>query len=766
MQFPSDYFEDEVRDGFYVPGMMKRAWAAQLEILEDIDKVCKKHNLQYFAEWGTLLGAVRHGGFVPWDDDMDICMKREDYDVFAKIALEELPPWYGMINFEHSDGKEIDCEDFLIRLYSGDRIRMDKPYLDKFHGFPYVSGMDIFPLDYVAPTQKEDEMLCKEVSVLGTLAQEFDTYKPKEKAAYLRQIEETYHFKFNRNKPLKYQIYMLADKLSGSYKEEESKYLTSMVLRTNTDYKIPKEYYAEAIMMPFENTMIPVPIGYDSILKTKYGDYMRPVHDGGAHEYPFYEKQEKSYEKTKKPIFKKYTFSESEWNGDEKRMNNELKTQAQAMVKLLKRMNDNIVNAVGSHDSIQAMRLLEDAQDGAIALGTKIEELKGEGFHTVTLLEQYCEVLYTIHEGIAANENMDVNTIQQMLADNLLQIDESLQKDVILRKEIVFLPYKASMWDSLESVWKVADADPDCDAYVIPIPYYTRNVDGTFGEMHYEGNEYPDYVPITDYQTFNFGLHHPDAIYIHNPYDEYNLTTSVHPFFYSKNIKQFTDRLVYIPYFVLDEIKPTDERAVKGMAHFCTAPGVINADTVIVQSEAMRDIYIQTLTEFAGEKSRPIWEKKILGLGSPKFDKVLNTSDIQVPEEWKTLLYKEDGSKKKVVLYNIGLGALLEHNEAMLDKIENVLHIFQEQRKEITLLWRPHPLIQATIQSMRPQLLERYQKILNQYLQEGWGIYDDTADLDRAIKLSNAYYGDPSSLIQLCKRVEMPIMMQNVDILD
>ena len=103
MEFPRSYFEDEVRDGFYVHSLMKRAWAAQLEVLEDIDKVCKKHNIEYFAEWGTLLGAIRHGGFVPWDDDMDICMKREDYNKFLKVAPEEMKEYYHFLNFENSD---------------------------------------------------------------------------------------------------------------------------------------------------------------------------------------------------------------------------------------------------------------------------------------------------------------------------------------------------------------------------------------------------------------------------------------------------------------------------------------------------------------------------------------------------------------------------------------------------------------------------------------------------------------------------------------
>lgn len=764
MQFPKSYFEDEVRDGYYVPSLMKSAWAAQLEILEDIDKVCKKYNLQYFAEWGTLLGAVRHNGFVPWDDDMDICMKRKDYDTFCKVAPGEMSEWYSFLNFEHSNDTDYTCDDFLTRLYNGNRIRIDKPFLDKFHGFPYVAGMDIFPLDYMAPTEKEDEMQCEQVKVLSTLAQSISVFEPDEREQYIKQVEDTYNIKFDRNKSLRVQIYMLADQICGMYHEDASKYLASMALRTIHDYKVPKEYYDDVIWMPFETTQIPVPIGYDGILKIKYGDYMRPVRDGGAHEYPFYQKQAVEYEKKKEPLFKAYKFSENDLKREGKVEQMTLKSMAENMVGLFGQACAGVIDSLAKDDAETALGLLEDCQDGAIALGNKIEEIKGEGYPTVHILEQFCEALYVLHEAI-----MDGNVIDEPIAvlnESLNAVEQSVKKDILQRKEAVFLPYKASMWDSLESVWKAADEDPDCDAYVIPIPYYDKKFDGSFGELHYEGTEYPDYVPVVDYQTFDFGTHHPDMIFIHNPYDEFNRVTSVHPFFYSKNLKQYTDKLVYIPYFVLDEIKPTDERAVKGMKHFCTMPGVVNADVVIVQSEDMKGAYVKALTDFAGEDTKAVWEEKILGLGSPKFDRVLDDSiEIQVPEEWKKVLYKEDGGRKKVVLYNIGLGSMLEHREAMLDKIENVLKIFQENQDKIALLWRPHPLIPATIQSMRPELWNRYEKIVKKYQDEGWGIYDDTTDLDRAIRLADAYYGDPSSVIQLCKKAGMPVMVQNVELM-
>ena len=78
-EFQESYFQDEIREGFKIDGIMKRAWAAQIEVLEIIDHICRKYGLMYYADWGTLLGTVRHEGFIPWDDDIDIAMKRQDY---------------------------------------------------------------------------------------------------------------------------------------------------------------------------------------------------------------------------------------------------------------------------------------------------------------------------------------------------------------------------------------------------------------------------------------------------------------------------------------------------------------------------------------------------------------------------------------------------------------------------------------------------------------------------------------------------------------
>lgn len=438
------------------------------------------------------------------------------------------------------------------------------------------------------------------------------------------------------------------------------------------------------------------------------------------------------------------------------------------------------------HDASAAMDLLGLCQQGALELGQMIEQTEGEDSPPIRLLEMYCEEIYRIYEEIGGGKGGVSNCgsaideekamegrharygvrTYQTLKKRLIQIENSIKNDIEERIEAIFLPYKASMWDSMESVWRAAGEDESCDANVIPIPYFDKNPDGSFREEHWEIGQYPAGVPVTDYRDYNFEKRRPDMIFIHNPYDECNYVTSIHPFFYSENLKQFTDKLIYIPYFILGEISPDDPIAVQSVKHFCDLPAVVNADRVIVQSEAMRRVYIDVMSKLAGEETRNCWEKKILGLGSPKVDKVLGTrrEELEIPEEWMERILKPDGTWKKIILYNTSVTALLQSGDQMLLKIKDVLKIFNENRGDTALLWRPHPLIQATIGSMRPQLLEEYKKIVEQYRAGGWGIYDDTPDMDRAVLLCDGYYGDWSSIVQLCQKAGKPVMLQNVTI--
>lgn len=406
-------------------------------------------------------------------------------------------------------------------------------------------------------------------------------------------------------------------------------------------------------------------------------------------------------------------------------------------------------------------QFLTNCQNIAIAVGTRIEESEGLGTQAVSGLEQYCESLFEVLDG-------QQGAVER--CDECIEKVKELVRKLRVNTEVVFLPYKASMWDSLESVWKEMKDNPHFDTYVVPIPYYDKGADGSFAELHYEGNDFPDYVPVVRYDSYDFEKRHPDKIYIHNPYDEYNNVTSVHPYFYSGKLKKLTDELIYIPYFVMREVERDAEGTREYIEPFCLLPGVINADQVILQSENIRQIFIDILTDRFEDSGmdRKYWEERIIGSGSPKIQKIrsMRKEDVFIPDEWMRIIQKPDGEWKKVIFYNTSVAAFLKHGSKMMEKIKDTLEIFKEYQNDVALLWRPHPLMQATIQAMRPEFWEEYSKIVNWYRDEGWGIYDDTADMDRALVLCDAYFGDNSSLIYLCKEIQKPVMLQNVEILN
>lgn len=763
MEFPKSYFEDEVRDGFYVPAMMKRAWAAQLEVLADLDKVCRKYDIHYQADWGTLIGAIRHGGFIPWDDDMDISMLRKDYDLFNQVVSDELPE-YGVLNFDHSQDGNFDSQ--LTHIYNERRVRIDKGFLNKFHGFPFTAGIDIFPMDFVPPVEEEKERLFQRINTLFAAAVMPES---KKKNDCLRYIEENYDIKLDKRKPLKQQLYQNVEKICREYTGESAEFITNMASHAIWGYMEPAEYYKETIRIPFEEGTIEVPAAYDGAMRRKTGQYMQPMRDNKGHDYPFFRRQADKLDTTL-PLFQKYTFSKSDLYREETDGENEgqagLKVHAKEMLKLFGAFRESVVSAVRQGNPDLAMGLLADCQDGAVALGNRIEEAKGNGRMSVTALEEFCETLYMIYEAISGGGSLNADAVDKQFEEILDRLSDSIQKDIIERRVVVFLPYKAALWDSLESIWKAADKDPDCDAYVIPIPYCEKEFDGALGAIHYEREQFPADVPITGYETFDLALQHPDMIFFHNPYDEYNPATTVPPMFYAKELRKYTDKLIYVPWFVLDEIEGNDMRGNVSMDYFCTMPGVVCADKVIVQSEQMREAYIRKLTAFAGEDTGPVWEEKILGLGSPIYDKEWEKRNaLKLPAEWEKVCLRDDGSLKKIILYNTVPEAMLEHGGAMLDKIRGALEIFEERNEEAALAWCPNLSKSDYVKQRKPALWEEYQQLVQEYCDAGWGILCDLSrdsEREAILKFGDAYYGDPDSAAGECRRNGMAVMIQDI----
>ncbi|NLM20326.1 MAG: hypothetical protein GX207_01070 [Peptococcaceae bacterium] len=366
-----------------------------------------------------------------------------------------------------------------------------------------------------------------------------------------------------------------------------------------------------------------------------------------------------------------------------------------------------------------AISLMAQCQEGATAIGNTIEETESEGTRTVEYLEEYYKLLFVLSESLEIGQKCDFSQLNK----ELYKIRNSFDHEVKAKIEIAFFPYKASMWDSLESVWLAAKDDDRCECYVVPIPYFDRNKDGSLGTMHYEGDQFPSYVPITDWQSYNPAVMLPDIAYIHNPYDQFNLVTSVHPAFYSSELKKYTNQLVYIPYY------STSGDMSQGQS---SLPAYQNVDKIIIQSEWHRKFFESTL---------PL--ERLLPLGSPKFDRIIRMAreKPELPSEWRKKM-----SGKTVYFFNTSLAGLLSNTEVYLRKMEYVFNCFQG-RENALLLWRPHPLMEATLDSMRPQYKKHYMELKERFIVSGLGIYDDTSDISASVAWSDVYIGDSGTSV-------------------
>lgn len=412
--------------------------------------------------------------------------------------------------------------------------------------------------------------------------------------------------------------------------------------------------------------------------------------------------------------------------------------------------------------------LFEECQNAAIELGTMIEQMQGDNRELVHELEHFCESVY--HFCIHLEEEETCRLIADKLDQTIKIIQEKLECRFPDKWEIVFLPYKATMWDSLESIYLAAREEPDIEALVVPVPYYEKDQSGNRGELICDRASYPPQIPVINWEDYDLSLRKPDMIFIHNPYDDRNRVTSVHPDFFARELIKHTETLVYVPYFVLKEVRTNDYQLTDDFRQYCFLPGTIYAHYVFLQSEEMKKLYCKEFNRFCRENNFPFplerLEEKFIGTGSPKFDQILNRNEAvsDLPPQWEEIIKGNGEVKKKVVFYNTSVVALLTHKEEMLNKIQNVLSIFKENQETTVLFWRPHPLYRSTIKAMLPELSHAYDKIVRIFETQGWGILDESSDLSRAIAVSDAYYGDDSSVVELFRKTGKPVLLQNVQV--
>lgn len=283
LEFPEHFFEEEIRDGYTVPAKMKEVWAVELDLLNELMQVCKKHHVKYYAAGGTMLGAIRHHGMVPWDDDIDVMLPRQEFDRLCEIAPIEFSHPY----FFQTEDTDPGSYRGHAQLRNSETTGILASGYDDKRQINQGIFIDIFPLDNVP----DDEVLRTRFYIrLKRLRRKYHGFVDR---SLQRHYKRRTNWIKNLYNDLWYKFPLLASKVAKWY---YSRFLKeSMVCNRDDTLDVVMTPFYEArwtwsrrcfesqVEVPFEMLTIPVPSAYEVMLEKTYGDWQKFVVGGSVH---------------------------------------------------------------------------------------------------------------------------------------------------------------------------------------------------------------------------------------------------------------------------------------------------------------------------------------------------------------------------------------------------------------------------------------------------------------------------------------------------
>lgn len=295
IQLPKGFLDEEVRNGFKITTEMKKIWAVELDLLCEFQRVANKYGIRYIANGGTMLGAVRHGGFIPWDDDIDLMMMRKEYDKLCEIALKEFHYPY-FFQTEYTDPGSLRCH---AQLRNSETTAILSDERNGHFNFNQGIFIDIFPLDAVPDDDKIWQIECNKAQKLYEQMCTFSNLS----SHYIPEKSKRYYWIKNFLHTIGTPIFSyFAHRNFVKYEKECKKYNNTPTKKLSLycwGYKYKKFHrdridHLETIMMDFEFVKVPVCKNYDHALSQLFGDWHKFVIGGSVHNDIFFD-TEKPY---------------------------------------------------------------------------------------------------------------------------------------------------------------------------------------------------------------------------------------------------------------------------------------------------------------------------------------------------------------------------------------------------------------------------------------------------------------------------------------
>lgn len=289
------FFEPEKINDYYVDKNMKKVWACEIDLLEKFIRVCEKYKLKYYMAGGSLIGTIRHQGFIPWDDDIDIDMFRDDYERFCEIAPKE---FNGKYFFQSTY-----TDKHYVRPHVQIRNSETTAIMDHEKGLPFNQGIfiDIFPLDAVPRNKVKQKIQSTIMFYMMNFLRAGIMVNPKFNQSFFKNIAHYIAVPFF--KLIDFHVFFKWFEKVATYYDHDKSLCVGEISFDYRDKCIWKrEWFDEIILKPYHDLMVAVPKDYDKVLTKTFGDYMIPVKDPSYHSHIIFDTKI-SYKKKLQELF-------------------------------------------------------------------------------------------------------------------------------------------------------------------------------------------------------------------------------------------------------------------------------------------------------------------------------------------------------------------------------------------------------------------------------------------------------------------------------
>lgn len=262
-QAPPSFYEEETREGVLVPASMKQIWAVELDLLLEFQRICAKHELRYFAFGGTMLGAIRHHGFIPWDDDIDVAMPMNDYTRLQDIAKNEIAEPYCLQTPYLDPGSYFS----FMKLRNSQTTFMSKVF--QAQTFNQGAFIDIFPLVECPPEKMKEQR-----EKIYPCIMRCSNYMKRGSESILNNVQLQRMQEYHTDDPMREYESIMREFCNPAYRNCGYYTHSSLFFDYNEYHSWKSDWWAGDVLMDFEVTKIPVPIGWKDILTEYYGNFM------------------------------------------------------------------------------------------------------------------------------------------------------------------------------------------------------------------------------------------------------------------------------------------------------------------------------------------------------------------------------------------------------------------------------------------------------------------------------------------------------------